>query len=193
MAKPPAKMKCDFDSYGEFQKAYEKESDRSVAILASSYLERYLEEYIAKKLVDDKAVAKLFKGFGPLSTFNAKIEFAFAIGLLPRHVYTDLRTIRKVRNLFAHEPDSSNFLTDRIKDLCATLWCLPRSDGSERKEQKPRDQFVFSVFLAIFHMHNVEETHVSRLTIPRFHFEVVVEEREEPDNHDSFNVRRAAT
>jgi DNA-binding MltR family transcriptional regulator len=61
-----------------------------------------LEEYIAKKFVDDKAVAKLFEGFGPLSTFSAKIEFAFALGLLPRHVHTDLRTIKKVRNLFAH-------------------------------------------------------------------------------------------
>jgi DNA-binding MltR family transcriptional regulator len=69
---------------------------------------RDLEEYIAKKLVDDKAVAKLFGGFGPLSTFNAKIEFGFALGLLPRHVYTDLRTIRKIRNLFAHKRDSSN-------------------------------------------------------------------------------------
>jgi DNA-binding MltR family transcriptional regulator len=64
--------------------------------------EKYLEEYIAKKFVDDKAVAKLFEGFGPLSTFSAKIEFAFALGLLPRHVHTDLRTIKKVRNLFAH-------------------------------------------------------------------------------------------
>jgi DNA-binding MltR family transcriptional regulator len=89
-----------------------------------------LEEYIAKRLVDDKAVAKLFEGFGPLSTFSAKIEFAFALGLLPKHVHTDLRTIRKVRNLFAHEPDSSNFLTNSIKDLCATLWRVPRSDGS---------------------------------------------------------------
>jgi DNA-binding MltR family transcriptional regulator len=185
-------MKFDLGSYGEFQKAYEKESDRSVAILASSYLEKYLEEYIAKKLVDDKAVAKLFEGFGPLSTFNAKIEFAFAIGLLPRHVYTDLRTIRKVRNLFAHEPDSSDFLTDSIKDLCATLWRLPRSDGSERKEQKPRSQFLFSVFLALFHMENIERTHVSRLTIPRFHFEEVVEEREEPGGNDSFTVRSVA-
>ena len=144
-----ARMKFDLDKYGEFQKAYEKESDRSVAILASSYLEKYLEQYIAKKLVDDKAVAKLFEGFGPLSTFNAKIEFAFALGLLPRHVYTDLRAIRKVRNLFAHEPDSSDFLTTSIKDLCATLWRVPRSDGTKRKEQKPRNQFLSSVFWAL--------------------------------------------
>jgi hypothetical protein len=31
-----AKMKFDLARYAEFQKAYEKESDRSVAILASS-------------------------------------------------------------------------------------------------------------------------------------------------------------
>jgi hypothetical protein len=187
-------MKFDLNHYGEFQKAYQEESDRSVAILASSYLEKYLEDYIARKLVDDKAVAKLFEGFGPLSTFNAKIEFAFAIGLLPRHVYTDLRTIRRVRNLFAHEPESSNFLTEPIRKLCATLWRVPRSDGSQRKEQKPRNQFLFSVFLAIFHM-DTEGRRVSRLTIPRFHFEEVVEEgrirrREESGGgRDSFTVR----
>ena len=77
------KMKFDLARYAAFQKAYEKESDRSVAILASSYLEKYLEEYIAKKLVDDKAVAKLFEGFGPLSTFSAKIEFAFGWDFCP--------------------------------------------------------------------------------------------------------------
>jgi hypothetical protein len=61
-------MKFDFNRYQEFQKAYEGESDRSVAILASSYLENYLEEYLAKKFVDDKSVSNLFEGYGPLWT-----------------------------------------------------------------------------------------------------------------------------
>jgi Mannitol repressor len=181
-------MKFDLARYAEFQNAYEKESDRSVAILASSYLEKYLEEYILTKLVVDKAVAKLFEGFGPLSTFNAKIEFAFAIGLLPRHVYTDLRTIRKVRNLFAHKPDSSDFLTNSIKDLCATLWRVPRSDGSKRREQKPRNQFLSSVFWALLHI-DTEGRRVSRLTIPRFHFKEVVEEEAEPSGRNDTRTR----
>ena len=189
-----AKMKFDLDHYREFQKTYQQESDRSVAILASSYLEKYLEDYIAKKLVDDKAVAKLFEGFGPLSTFNAKIEFAFAIGLLPRHVYTDLRSIRKFATCLRTNRRVRVFLTEPIKDLCANLWRMPRSDGSQRKEQKARNQFLFSVFLAIFHMDN-EGKRVSRLTIPGFHFEEVVEEgrvrrREESGgDRDSFTVR----
>jgi hypothetical protein len=172
------KMKFDLDHYGAFQKTYEAESDRSVVILASSYLEKYLEEYLTKKLVDDKSVSKLFEGYGPLSTFAAKIDIAFAIGLLPRHVFVDLRTIRKIRNLFAHEPDTLNFESSRVKDHCATLWPaigIPRSDGSKRQQQEPRSQFLVAVFWVVLHM-DTEGKRVSRLAIPRFHFKEVIED-----------------
>lgn len=82
------------ETYSDFQKNYEDESDRAVVILAGSILENTLENYIQKKMVDSPSVDKLFSGYAPLATFAAKIEVAFAIGLLPEHVYNDLKIIK---------------------------------------------------------------------------------------------------
>jgi len=133
-----AHMLYTFHTYSDFQRSYAGESDRSVVILASSFIERALENYILKKLVDDAFVKKLFEGYAPLATLSAKIEVAFALGLLPRHVHSDLRIIKRVRNVFAHEPESYTFSSKRIVDLCASLSKIRKSDGTERVADSPR-------------------------------------------------------
>src|SRR5437016_12606 len=102
-------MKYTLDHYNQFQEHYAGESDRSAAILAASYLEHCLEEYLLLRLVAGPTVNALFDGFAPLATFSAKIDIAFAVGLLPRHIQEDLKRIKKIRNLFAHELDSLTF------------------------------------------------------------------------------------
>src|SRR5258707_147607 len=46
--------------------------------------------------------ARLFTGYGPISSFAAKTDIAYALGLLTDHDHTDLQIIRKIRNEFAH-------------------------------------------------------------------------------------------
>src|SRR5690349_7348581 len=110
-------MKFTPEHYNQFQESYSKESDRSVAILAATYLEHCLEEYLRLRLVDDPSVRDLFTGFAPIATFSAKIDISFAVGLLPLHIREDLRRIKKIRNLFAHELDSLTFDAEPIRDI----------------------------------------------------------------------------
>ena len=165
------------DSYTEFQKNYEGESDRSVVILAGSFLEQTLENYILKKLVDTNSVDQLFNGYAPLATFAAKIEVAFALGLLPVHVHKDLKVVKKLRNIFAHEPDALNFESSRISDICSNFHKLERSDGSRWDESGSRAKFLNAVFFSLLHI-DTEAQRVTRLKIPKFKFIEVVEDDE---------------
>lgn len=55
-------------------KQIERQSDRSAAILASACLEDRLDKFLRSALREDKLAERLFKGYGPLSSFQAKID-----------------------------------------------------------------------------------------------------------------------
>ena len=45
---------------------------------------------------------RLFGAYGPISSFAAKIDMAYALGITADEVNLELNKIRKIRNLFAH-------------------------------------------------------------------------------------------
>ena len=164
-----------FESYQEFQKHYEGESDRSVAILAASFVEQMLEGYIRKKLVDSPAVAKLFDGYAPLTTFAAKIDMTFALGLAPTHVHDDLRTIKKLRNIFAHEADALRFDSPRVSDICSNFHKVQRSDGSHWELTSGKTKYLNAVYFCIMSV-EVVSSRTSRLSVAKFRMEEVVKD-----------------
>ena len=163
------------NDYNDFQKNYEGESDRSVVILAASFLEQALEDYIRTKLVEAPPVSRLFEGYAPLSTFAAKIDIAFALGLIPVHVHDDLRTIKKLRNLFAHKPDSLSFSSSQVTDICRNLHDIKRSDGTTWEVVGARAKYLNAVLFGLLHM-EAQAARTERLKVPTFHFEEVVED-----------------
>jgi len=50
----------------------------------------------------NRLTASLFDGYGPLSSFSAKIDLAFALSIFDENLYSDLKIIKEVRNIFAH-------------------------------------------------------------------------------------------
>lgn len=177
---PPAKSQMPdlLSDYNEFQKRYEAESDRAVAILAAAYLDSFLENYLRSTLVESKTTDKLFVGFGPLATFSGKSDVAFSIGLFPEHTHNDLGIVRKIRNAFAHDHVLTSFNDSPIRDYCANLSCAvghKRSDGTLRKTHGAKSQYLNSVFWILIHM-ETEMQRKPRLQIPKFRFEEVVDE-----------------
>jgi DNA-binding MltR family transcriptional regulator len=57
---------------------------------------------------------RLFVGSAPLSSFSAKIQVAYAIGLIGPKATHDLDRIREIRNAFAHAKVSITFDTDAV-------------------------------------------------------------------------------
>jgi hypothetical protein len=96
-----------------------KQSDRGAAIIAGSVLEEILEATIKARLRpllpgQDRT---LFGRMAPLSTFSAKIELGFVLGLYTEAAYKNLNMIREIRNEFAHEFDPLSFDHPEIAKL----------------------------------------------------------------------------
>src|SRR5947208_16867313 len=60
---------------------YHSESDRAAIVLAGSFVEHYLANYLKHFMVQDESTKPLFSGFGPFSTFDQRISTAYAFKL----------------------------------------------------------------------------------------------------------------
>ena len=82
-----------------------KGSDRACALVSGTYVEQCVAIFLKKHMIelDEKQEADLFfEPRSPLSTFSAKIELAWALGLISDDERGDLNCIRRIRNAFAH-------------------------------------------------------------------------------------------
>lgn len=97
-----------------------KESDRGMVLLATSYLENILGEYIYSYLQGSKRFRKsMFKT--TLSSFASKINFAFAVGLINDNFFYDLNNMRMLRNKFAHSYTLLDFESEQIDEIITSF------------------------------------------------------------------------
>jgi len=71
---------------------HKPESDRGCVIFCAAWLEDELELLIRACCRKEPHIVKtivnpLFKGYAPLSTFSAKIEVCYAMGLISKQLY----------------------------------------------------------------------------------------------------------
>jgi hypothetical protein len=130
----PEEEKAYADRMLRFWRELLVQSDRAAAILAAANLETLLEDAIKCVLLDHKIrkrvtlFERLFKNYGPLTTFSAKTDLAFALHLIGPHCYHDLDIIRQIRNDFAHgleigePPTMITFEAQPVASRCANLW-----------------------------------------------------------------------
>jgi len=109
------------DSLYRISQAFRNEPDRSVAILGSALIEDQLGSMLGMFLVPDTNKAKLFATYGPLSTFSARTEMAYLLGLIPKDIHDDIDYVRKIRNHFAHKIENVSFDKSPVFDLATNL------------------------------------------------------------------------
>jgi DNA-binding MltR family transcriptional regulator len=101
---------------------FKGQSDRSLAIVAGSFLDEFLTILIRGFIVEDKKLhEELFQTDRPFSTFSAKIKVAYALGLISSREKKELDVIRETRNKFAHTVGLVSFSDQSIKDKCGNL------------------------------------------------------------------------
>ncbi len=126
----------------------QQESDRGCVIFSASLLDDDLETLLRAHCLKDANVAKkvvdpLFHVYAPFSTFSAKIQVSYAMGLIDKGLYTTLDLIRRIRNDFAHERKAVSFQTpkyqSRLREILnscqpqfATDKTMVRPDDTER-------------------------------------------------------------
>jgi DNA-binding MltR family transcriptional regulator len=132
-----------------FRQSLTPESDRGCAMIAVAYLDGQLEGLLRTNFVNDpKCCDDLLGPSRPLGTFAARVELAFALGLLPAETRHDLHLIRKIRNDFGHKPEPIAFSTAAISSRCSELSCTWLE-----KSEEPRDRFTNSVMSALSFIH----------------------------------------
>jgi DNA-binding MltR family transcriptional regulator len=105
-------------------KELESESDRAVALIASSLVDHALVDLIRTKLIEltEPEVDDLFyERHSTLGTFSNRIDVAYALGLIDKSEYDDLNIIRRIRNTFAHAVKYISFKHDLISAECQKM------------------------------------------------------------------------
>jgi DNA-binding MltR family transcriptional regulator len=100
-----------------------KGTDRSAAILCCVQLEDAVVTLILTQLKNknERTLERLYERGGPLGSFSAQINLAFALGLFDEKTRIQLDTIRFIRNAFAHARKSISFRTPEIAAANKTL------------------------------------------------------------------------
>lgn len=112
-----------------------KESERGSSIIIVTLMDEALQKLLRSRLAPSpEKKDELFDGpYSPLSTFSAKIDFAYRVGTIGLGLKSSLHLIRRVRNDFAHSSNDITFeslsVHDRIqeifnlnKDLLDAIW-----------------------------------------------------------------------
>lgn len=121
-----------------FKLSLNDETDRGCALMAASFIEHRLGELLETYLVKDEAVTALLSSTGPLGSFSARIDMAYAVALISKAMRRDLHLLRKIRNDFAHTPKELSFKTRTVADRCRELTYA----GHDRTKLEPRECFT---------------------------------------------------
>ena len=124
--KPPTSESERDARVGDFFAALGLESDRGVVMLGGAILDELFDALLRSKMLADedvlkRAVQNLLSIYGPLGSFFAKIQMAYAIGCIKRQTFDDLSIIRDLRNHFAHHSGTISFRDADVVTLCNRL------------------------------------------------------------------------
>jgi mannitol operon repressor len=137
----------DIKDFSVFLAEFQGETDRGAALVGAALIDLRLNNTLRSFMVSKAAASALLDGgTAPLGTFSARINAAFALGLLDDHEKNECHTIRKVRNEFAHRAHGTTFEDLGVAALCDRLQSnLP--GGKVAFVGKPRHIFINAVVL----------------------------------------------
>jgi hypothetical protein len=142
----------DFESY--LQEIGDK-SDRACALVTAAALDHVMIELIRtkfNKLEDDDDAAIFFGEAAPVGTFAARTMLSFAFGFIDQSQKSDLDSIRRIRNAFAHAAASVRFDTKLIANECDKLKNFQATNRDGEKVDTPKKKYVETVHTLYIHL-----------------------------------------
>lgn len=98
MADPPKALK----SIGELVKRVGELSQSATVLVACAVLDAELERAlrVIMRPLNSEMRSRLFEGYGPLSSFSAKVDLAYALNITTDDVHANLSILKSIRNRF---------------------------------------------------------------------------------------------
>lgn len=117
-----------FPGEAEIYAEYHRLPPRELAIVSAAVLDVALAELLALRLLDETKEAEEFLGVNgdgraPAGSFGARIQLGVLVGLLTPEDAAILRTIKELRNIFAHRV-RANFLSPATLKITTRLHVL---------------------------------------------------------------------
>lgn len=130
-----------------------RETDRGLPLVGAALIDAKLLETLESFFVEGKAAKHLLtEAHGPLSSFSARIDACFALGLIDEFEYHEISLIRKIRNEFAHTKHGLTFQSEKLKSLSATLKSdLPKDAGHPIDE--PRFRLINAIVCIVLRLY----------------------------------------
>lgn len=106
-----------------FFKDLKDRTHASYVIVGAALIDNGLREQLLKKMVplNKTMETRIFDGYGPLSTAASKVDLCFALSIISRETYDDLRNINKIRVKFAHSPNLKSLGDNDVQKLLEQL------------------------------------------------------------------------
>jgi len=147
MKKKRSSVQAEFTDFMTGVMAYDQ---RSSVIVIVAKLDMLLYQIIKKiTFPSPRKVDELLDGDAPLSSFSAKIIFVHRLGRMDDDLSQALHLIRRIRNDFAHNPDSCGLglspHADRIREIAAIYRGYPQ----EYAEYRDRVSKIFKITSSI--------------------------------------------
>jgi hypothetical protein len=115
----------------------------SAAIIAAAILDDLLNQLLTARLLklgSDRHDSLFERTNAPLSSFSAKIEMCFAVGVISNSARFAMHLIRDVRNEFAHRIEQITFDHPTVANMIQTRIL----SGLEKPGRSNRDLFIDS-------------------------------------------------
>ncbi|MCG8532148.1 MAG: hypothetical protein MI749_16005 [Desulfovibrionales bacterium] len=131
------------DNFVRFYKQMDNESDRGAIIVSVSLLDELLTDMIKAKLAPSLETRdELFDtAYCPFSSFSAKTDLAYRLGLIRPSIRKSFHLLRRIRNNFAHATNIKGFdspsTQDRIKELLRLNHVLIKTLTQLLKDEVP--------------------------------------------------------
>ncbi len=107
------------ETFKRFLKLLREESDRGSVIVSAALMDDILSQLLKRKLLpsSEKKDEILDDGAAAFSTFSARINLAYRLGLIRPNARATFHLLRKIRNDFAHisEPETFSSLSVRSR------------------------------------------------------------------------------
>jgi DNA-binding MltR family transcriptional regulator len=103
---------------------FHNESDRATALVAAALLDENLESLLRSFLVNDDREVEIILGSN-LQSLGGRIRACYCLGLISHDEMHDLRTLKEIRNYFAHNLHVS-FDDDWVQKRCTEMVLIRR-------------------------------------------------------------------
>ena len=111
------KIDIHIEDFKIFAEEFRDESDRSAVILGAAKIDYLLYQLLQNHMLPNPTGNDdLLDGDSPLSTFSARINACYRLGLIDAGLTRALHMIRKTRNAFAHEASNKSLDSGAHKD-----------------------------------------------------------------------------